>query len=1185
MKCPKCALYHPDNHLDCVACGATLERDGDDAAPKRKIFGISFGGGAKKAAAQSATTAPAEAPRKPVSQKTTRKADPVGKLDREKTTKLNARELDSVDVESALAEKNAQQLSTVAAELEAETAETQRRLEAKQRESDALQAQKSQTEEQLEGNRRETEVISARKAETQQQLEAAREEAFALEAKRSEAQRQLERAQKEFAEFEAKNAEAQKALDERRLELARLAESQFEAAELEAHRGKVEELERLKSETQSQLEAKRRDAQVLDANRIAAQEQLEQKQKEADSLEAKRSEMQERLEASWQEAERLETLKRETQEQLEQRRAETAQLEEQKQQAQRELEAAMAEVQAINAQRAEAEIILEQRRNESKQLEAEHLIAREELEKQRAAAQQLEANRVAIERQLELDKKAVEQHIESERQRAESEKKQAQEILEAQRAAAEAEAQKRLEAQQAAAAEAQKQFEAQQAEAQRILEAHRAEAQKIEAQKLQAQKMLEVQLRESQRLQEQKELVARTLQEQQSRVDSAWQQAAKIESQRIQQSKMNGVEIDGAYDQRVEAFDRNTREMQAQQLQQQLHAEVTRRAAIEKERGFVGSQKESEFLQPVGAGVGSVMMSADQSRGTFDSPDAHKKRKSREPFGSAHDANASNSSEQRGYDVDELRALQRNTRGGGTPPPDEEIDDYEGGDDEDQTVLGDRPAKGTRRSKGLKPAGFPILGAIVFVVVLLVFAGATIFFLTKPPDDERLYTQGVDQLKKGQYAFAVKSLTDASALRPKDPRVFLALARAYVGIDQVDKAWESVSQAQALGAGVTEEPALASDLAKYYRQRGEYEKAINLLRPLAKAEADGKTELRGKKAELADLDANWGDELIREGKLDAAQRCWEEVRDLNEGSRASEAQARLATIYQKMANNFASDGDSKNDADALKYLHKLNNIAENPRNLEMAAELYTKSGDLELAIEELRRAEKLGRNPVIQRKLAALLSKRGKELMDQGNTDAGYAYLQQAKSVSPSENTLPAVALRDVNVGSESGLPRISGRVWNPTERSINALTVKVEVFDVANSKVLWQKDQQVIDQFVPPLGTQESKPFDFTSGVTVKPGTAEFRVYLDGSLYKSYLIGKKERESNVADDKKPAAETSEPRTVLIPPKPVETPAPRPQPVAQPTPPVPGLTPTPTAEPTRSTGPTAEERTMKDLDQ
>ncbi len=312
----------------------------------------------------------------------------------------------------------------------------------------------------------------------------------------------------------------------------------------------------------------------------------------------------------------------------------------------------------------------------------------------------------------------------------------------------------------------------------------------------------------------------------------------------------------------------------------------------------------------------------------------------------------------------------------------------------------------------------------------------------------------MQQVKKGEYAFAVKSLNDALALRPKDPKVYLALARAYVGVDQVDKAWACVSQAQQLGAGVAEEPDLASDLSKYYRQKGEYEKAINLLRPLAKAETEGKQNLRGKKAELADLDAMWGDDALRDGKLELALRCWEEVRDLNDGSRASEAQSRLATIYQKLANTLASDTDSKNDADALKYLSKLNNIAENPKNLEMAADLYERSDQLELAIDQLRKADKMGHNPVLQRKLSALLTRRGKEPLDKGESYSGYAYLQQAKSISPSM-ALPAVALEEVVVAFDqpTASPKITARGWNPTDKSVNALTVKVELFDTTTSR------------------------------------------------------------------------------------------------------------------------------------
>src|SRR5690606_5082995 len=137
-----------------------------------------------------------------------------------------------------------------------------------------------------------------------------------------------------------------------------------------------------------------------------------------------------------------------------------------------------------------------------------------------------------------------------------------------------------------------------------------------------------------------------------------------------------------------------------------------------------------------------------------------------------------------------------------------------------------------------------------------------------------------------------------TALKPDDPRAHLLLARAYVGINDVDKAWESISRAQQLGEGVVAEPDLASDLANYYMKKKNYEKAIGLLRPLAKR------DVKGKKAELADLDAAYGDEMLAAGNLDKALACWEEVRELRTGSRFGEAEARLATIYEKFANKY-----------------------------------------------------------------------------------------------------------------------------------------------------------------------------------------------------------------------------------------------------------------------------------------
>jgi tetratricopeptide (TPR) repeat protein len=500
--------------------------------------------------------------------------------------------------------------------------------------------------------------------------------------------------------------------------------------------------------------------------------------------------------------------------------------------------------------------------------------------------------------------------------------------------------------------------------------------------------------------------------------------------------------------------------------------------------------------------------------------------------------------------------------------------------DSDEQAYEEVKAHPQRRSKKLGGVSIQsrmptMIGALTAFTVLLVSAGATIFFLTKTPDDERLFAKGKKELANGQYAFAVSTLEQAAALRNKDPRVFLALARAYIGVDQVSKAHDAISQAQQLGSGVVEEPQLASDLANYYRQRGKFDKALDLLRPLAK------NNVPGKKAELADLDALYGDEALRTGKIDLALRCWEEVKELREGSRFSEAEARLATIYQKMASNYASKND---DQKALSYLSKLNAIAQNAKNYEMASDLYEKNEKLDLAIDQLRLAIKYStHNPVYEHKLAALLTRRGKELLDAGDTDAGYGYLQQAKTIDPT-NALPSVTLRGVNVGLEGGLPKISGEIWNPGDEPVNSLNVKVELVDTVSKRVIWTRDQKVVDEFVQPLQGRESKSMDFVAGTSVRMnGTNEFRVYLDGKLYKSYRLGEKTKKDALAGDTPNSDNDSSAASTLSRLRPHVEPHEATAPPAPDRSQLPDVSPAPVEAPPRSRE-SAEDKTMKDLD-
>lgn len=500
-----------------------------------------------------------------------------------------------------------------------------------------------------------------------------------------------------------------------------------------------------------------------------------------------------------------------------------------------------------------------------------------------------------------------------------------------------------------------------------------------------------------------------------------------------------------------------------------------------------------------------------------------------------------------------------------------------------------------RRSKvsgRVHHSGLPtLLGFIIAVVILLVSAGATIFFLTRPSDDERLFQRGQKELANGQYAFAVKTLEQASAMRPEDARIFLALARAYVGIDQIDKAWGSISQAQQLGHGVAEEPVLASDLANYYRQRQEWARAAELLRPLAQA------GMAGKKAELADLDALWGDECIRDGELDQALKCWEEVRTIGEGSRTSEVDSRLATIYQKFANKLMAGND---DAKALDYLAKLNVIAPSAANYERAADIYERQGQLELAIDQLRKAGKLeAKTAFLDRKLALLMVKRGKELLDSGDSVAGYGYLQEARSLDAA-NVMPLVALRSVNVSvaGDPGFPQLAGDLWNPGPNPVSSLALKVQLVDSTAGRVFLEKEEKLIDEFVPPLPANEARSFNLTVPFAVKAnGLSELKVFIDGALYKSYPIGVKQRSSAAASqgngktDVSGAGEPANPdaaKTPLPAPSvvPIESP---PSPAPPVVPPQPSAAPSPAPAKSPEPGPqaqpgTSEERTLKDLE-
>lgn len=466
----------------------------------------------------------------------------------------------------------------------------------------------------------------------------------------------------------------------------------------------------------------------------------------------------------------------------------------------------------------------------------------------------------------------------------------------------------------------------------------------------------------------------------------------------------------------------------------------------------------------------------------------------------------------------------------------------------------------------LHHSGLPIaMGVAVAVVILLLSAGVTIYFLTRPTDDQRLYNEGRQQLESGQYAFALKTLLKAQSATPNNPQVLLALARCYVGVDQIDKAWDCINQAQQLGLAVVSEPQLASDMANYYRQHQQYERALELMRPLAQA------NIAGKKAELADLDALWGDQALSNNDLEVALKCWEEVRELKDGSRFAEVDARLTTIYQKMATQALALHDEDT---ALTYLNRLNAMAPNAICYKQASEIYEHKGQLDYAIDQLKHAMDLGANgEAMQSKYATLLDRRGKELIDQGDTSAGYGYLQQAESLDKSL-TKAKVVLRNgkVVLDPASGIASLSGEIWNPGSNTISYLTMRTELWDPLASRVLWQHEQKVVDEFMPPLAENESRTINLSAGVALKKDTvAQLRVYFDGDLYKAYQVNPLLQASQGGF----RAKTNATRLA----SPQSQPGNSSQPVQQPAMPEAGKSTAPVAK-----TPGAEDKTLKELD-
>ena len=92
---------------------------------------------------------------------------------------------------------------------------------------------------------------------------------------------------------------------------------------------------------------------------------------------------------------------------------------------------------------------------------------------------------------------------------------------------------------------------------------------------------------------------------------------------------------------------------------------------------------------------------------------------------------------------------------------DDEDDDEEDDDDERPKRRNKKAGKKSSRPK-LRLKSIPIMWIVAAAGFLLASAGGIFFFMSRPPESDRLLDEGQKELANGQYAFAQKTLEQAA---------------------------------------------------------------------------------------------------------------------------------------------------------------------------------------------------------------------------------------------------------------------------------------------------------------------------------------------------------------------------------------------------------------------------------------
>ncbi len=352
----------------------------------------------------------------------------------------------------------------------------------------------------------------------------------------------------------------------------------------------------------------------------------------------------------------------------------------------------------------------------------------------------------------------------------------------------------------------------------------------------------------------------------------------------------------------------------------------------------------------------------------------------------------------------------------------------------------------------------------MLIVISAIIMAAAVFmglFRFRTADQGDMLLRGNWYIKQGKAALAVKEFEQLTRRHRDNYEAHLALGKAYMEVDEEEKAAKEFRIASRLRAKNPKESGAHVALSRMMIAQGNYQDAERQLFQAYKAREQNKKDPELLMA-MVDLYEDWGDYYMEKDAPDyekAFLKYSAGLRYVRTYNQQKPLQEKLVRTADHLSGQYDNNKDYNKAIAVLKRALQYDPSADNHIKV---AEMYEKKEDLDKAIDWYRKAYELDPR-IISLKLSNMLMKKGRELNEAHLAKEAEKYFAEAKRINetvklPHDTLYPVKAVNvkldyKVNADAFSLVPTVVYDIKNDGSYPINFMATRV-YFMTGNDKL-----------------------------------------------------------------------------------------------------------------------------------